>query len=116
MAAITAANVTLLDGTVYSVGTQSAKYIGTKTRFSIALTTQGATAGDIPASVLGYKRMSRVSLLLFLTTGPANANVGVTLDAYADNNNILTFTAIDGSTGPANVSGTLYIEVEGQPL
>lgn len=114
MAAITSANVTNLDPNGgYSVGTASGKLVEYRQRYSIALTTQGGTAGDIPASVLGFKRIVRVSLIYFLTSGPANANVGVTIDSYIDSNNILTFTAIDGATGPANVSGTLAVEVWG---
>lgn len=115
MAAITTANVTDLDSPQggHSLGTASGKVVGFKRRVSIALTTQGATAGDIPASVLGFKRIKCVRLIYFLTTGPANANVGVTIDAYSDNNNILTFTSIDGSTAAANISGTLAVEIDG---
>jgi hypothetical protein len=114
MAAITSSAVTDLDPQGgYSVGSASNKLVGFKRRVSIALTAQGGTAGDIPASVLGYKRLKKVSLLYFLTGGSANANVGVTLDSIADNNNILTFTAIDGSTAAANVTGTLAVELDG---
>ena len=113
MAAITTANVTLLDSGPFSVGTASNKLYEHKMRVSIALTTQGGTAGDIPASVFGMKRITGVHLIYFLTTGPANANVGVTLDTYADANNVITFTAIDGSTASANVSGTLAVELTG---
>ena len=113
MAAVTSSSVTLLDSGTFPLGTSSGKLYGTKARFSIALSSQGGTAGDITAALLGFKQIYKVSLLLFLTSGPANANVGVTIDSYASANNIITFTAIDGSTGPANLTGTLYIEVEG---
>lgn len=116
MAAITTANVTLLDSENYSVGTASGKLVEHRIRVSIALTAQGGTAGDIPAAVLGYAQIYRVSLIMFLTAGPANANVGVTIDAYASTNNILTFTATDAATGAANVTGTLYIEVWGRSV
>jgi len=113
MAAITASNVTIL--TDDTVGTASNKRIAVRRRLQIALTTQGGTAGDIPASVLGFNQIYSASLIAFLTTAPANANIGVTLDTWGSNNNIVTFTAVDGSTGPANVSGTLYVDVVGDP-
>ena len=113
MAAITASNVTIL--TDDTVGTASNKRIASRRRVSIALTTQGGTAGDIPASVLGFNQIYSVSLISFLTTAPANANVGVTIDTWGSNNNIITFTAINGSTGPANVSGTIYLDIVGDP-
>jgi hypothetical protein len=113
MSAITASNVTLLWD--YSVGSASNKRVGSRRFFSIALSTQGGTAGDIPASVLGFAQIFSVQLTYFLTAGSANANVGVTLDTWGTNNNIVTFTAIDGSTGIANVTGTLVVEVFGNP-
>lgn len=114
MSAITTANVTDLDNSGgHAIGTPSGKLTGYRRRVSISLTAQGGTAGDIPASVLGFKRIKRAQVLYFLTAGSANANVGVTLDAYADNNNLLTFTAVDGSTAAANVTGTLAVDVEG---
>ena len=51
--------------------------------------------------------------MYFLTATPANANVGVTLSAYSDSNSLLTFTAINGSTAAADVTGTLAVEVWG---
>lgn len=113
MAAITSSNVTALDSSGYSVGTASGKLIEYRQRFSIALTAQGGTAGDIPASVLGFQRIRSVRLLYFLTGGSANANVGVTISSDADNNSILTFTSTDASTAAANVTGTLAVEVWG---
>ena len=113
MAAITASAVTALDSSGYSVGTASGKLIEYRQRFSIALTAQGGTAGDIPASVLGFQRITGVRLMYFLTAGLANANVGVTLSAYSDSNSLLTFTAINGSTAAADVTGTLAVEVWG---
>jgi hypothetical protein len=111
MAAITASNVTIL--TDDTVGTASNKRIAVRRRLSIALTAQGGTAGDIPASVLGFNQLYSATLISFVIAGPANANIGVTLDTWGSNNNIVTFTAVDGSTAPANVTGTLYVDVVG---
>jgi hypothetical protein len=111
MAAITASNVTIL--TDDTIGTASNKRVAVRRRLQIALTAQGGTAGDIPASVLGFDQIYSATPILFLTTAPANACVGVTLDAWGSNNNILTYTTVNGSTGPANVSGTLIVDVIG---
>jgi hypothetical protein len=116
MAAITAANVTTLSS--FPMGTVSGKLVERRDRVAIALTTQGATLGDIPASVLGYAEIYSVILISFVTAGNAYANIGVGVATQAADlsTSINTFTAIDGTTAPANVTGTLTLQIEGRTL
>ena len=109
MAAVAASAITL--NTDESIGTASNKRVGSKRRFSIVLSTQGGTAGDLTAALLGYATIFSVLLISFVPSSTLT-NIGI----GTDGTNIFTFTAIDGSTGPANVSGTLTIQVEGNPL
>jgi len=112
MAAVTASNVTLISNDL--IGSASGKVIATKRRFSIVLSTQGATAGDISDSLLGFAsgRILSVFAYRFIKAGPAEANVNVTTNGSS----IYTLTSVDGTTAPADVSGTLYIQVEGDSV
>jgi hypothetical protein len=109
MGAVASSAITL--NTNDSVGTASNKLVGAKRRFSIVLSSQGGTAGDITASMLGFATIYSVLLISFVPSSTLT-NIGI----GTDGTNIFTFTAIDGSTGPANVTGTLTIQVEGNPL
>lgn len=115
MAAITASNVTLLDSQTFPLGTASGKLMATRARMAIVLSAQGGTAGDIPASVLGFKQLFIARIISFVVAGTPK-NIGIGLSAYAADNSIGTFTAVDGSTSAANVTGTLNVEVEGALL
>jgi len=112
MAAVAASAVTLISNDL--IGSASGKVIATKRRFAIVLSSQGATAGDISDSLLGYAsgRILSVFAYRFIKAGPADANVNVTTDGSS----IYTFTAVDGTTAAANVTGTLYIQVEGDSV
>ena len=112
MAAVAASAVTLISNDL--IGSASGKVIATKRRFAIVLSAQGATAGDIVDSLLGFAsgRILSVFAYRFIKAGPAEANINVTTDGT----NIFTFTSVDGTTAAANVTGTLYIQVEGDSV
>lgn len=112
MAAVASTDVTLISNDL--IGTASNKVIGTRRRFSIAMTANGATAGDLTAALLGFAtgQIFTARAYRFIKAGPAEANINVTTDGT----NIFTFTSVDGTTAAANVTGTLYIEVSGASL
>ena len=112
MAAVAQSDVTLHSNDL--IGTASGKVIGARRRFSITMTANGATVGDLTAALLGFAttQIFTARAYRFVTAGLAEANINVTTDGT----NIFTFTSIDGSTAAANVTGTLYIEVEGTSL
>lgn len=95
-----------------TVGSASNKIFEGLVRASVALTAQGATSGDIPASLFGLASIHTVHCYRFVTAGSAEANIGVTTDGTQ----VFTFTSIDGATAAANVTGTAYLELRGRAL
>lgn len=110
MAAVAQSAVTIIRSE--TVGSASNKIFEGLIRASVALTTQGATTGDILAALFGLASIHSVICYRFVTAGLAEANIGVTTDGTQ----VYTFTSIDGSTAPANVTGTAYLELRGRAL
>lgn len=112
MAAITSTAVT-------NVRTWREKPYGNRTvvhrLLDIALSAQGGTSGDIPASVLGFKEIYDAHALLFTAAGPAYSLVPVIVETNRDGLLTIDLTnATDASrTGAANVTGTLRVHVSG---
>jgi hypothetical protein len=112
MAAITASNVTLLRAWETAA---KAGYTVEKTKdVSIALSAQGATAGDIPASALGFSKIySAVALAFDDATNVRGGWVGVAVDG-SEIFPIDAAQATDANrTLRANLTGTLYVRVTG---
>jgi len=112
MAAITSSNVTVLHS--YRLGDIGNKYQGVLKRLAIVLSSQGGTAADIPASVLGFSRMDSVNAAILDVSGtPKGAWVGLSTDGLE----IITFDANQATdanrTARANITGTLYVTVIG---
>jgi hypothetical protein len=116
MAAITSSAVTVLEASVE--GTRSDKERGILLRLAVVLSSQGATSGDIPASVLGLAEIYWAWSFGYNTSG-SNNQASVTIDATTStigvgSQSILTYTA--GSATPANLTGTILLEVFGRSL
>lgn len=112
MAAITSSNVTVIHA--YRLGDIGNKYQGVLKRLAIVLSSQGGTAADIPASVLGFSRMDSVSAAVLDVSGtPKGAWVGLSTDGLE----IITFNANQAAdanrTARADITGTLYVTVIG---
>ena len=110
MAAVAQSAVTIIRSE--TVGTASNKWYENLVRASVVMSAQGGTAGDLVASLFGLAAIHSVFSYRFVTSAPAEAAVAVTTDGT----NIFTFTTDDGATGPANVTGTLYLELRGRSL
>lgn len=108
MAAITSSNVTVYD--VYDIGSKAGQLKGIKIRCGLALTAQGATAGDIPASALG---LSVITLATggFLDNG--GTYTGILLGRNPSGSYLFPCLPADGT--PVNLTGTLHLHVEGYP-
>ena len=116
MAAITSSAITLLESS--TEGTRQDKERGRLDRLAIVLSTQGATLGDIPASVLGFAEIYW-AWCFGANISAANNQVSVTIDTTTTtigvmSQSILTYTA--GSATPANITGTILVEVFGRSL
>lgn len=112
MAAITSSNVTVIHA--YRLGDIGNKYQGVLKRLAIVLSSQGGTAADIPASVLGFSRMDSVSAAVLNVSGtPKGAWVGLSTDGLE----IITFNANQAAdanrTARADITGTLHVTVIG---
>jgi hypothetical protein len=119
MAAITPSNVTVLDAG--DSASKQSKSRGIRRRVAVALTAQGGTAGDLPASAFRLKQITEVNFNGFFdgTNWRAGVQVGIA-NAGTDNNSVFPadlLQATDASRGnPANLTGTLYLTIEGIPL
>jgi len=116
MAAITSANVVLLESSIE--GTRQDKERGRLDRLAITLSGQGAALGDIPASVLGFAEIYWAWSFGY-NASSSNNQASVTIDATTTtigvmSQSILTYTA--GSATPANLTGVLLVEVFGRSL
>lgn len=115
MAAITASNVTVVEFRPIRV---MGKSYGVRRLLSIVLSSQGGTAGDIPASALGFTRITNVQPLCLTVSGPAIRLATVGLDS-SSGTELVTYdvtNATDASrTTRANLTGTLLCWVEGYP-
>jgi hypothetical protein len=116
MAAITASNVTVLE--VSEEGTKSSKGRGIILRCAVVLSAQGATLGDLPASAFGMSEIFWAWCFGF-NNGGNNNQCSVTVDATVtspgvNNTNILTYSS--GSATPANLTGTILLEIFGRSL
>jgi hypothetical protein len=112
MAAITSANVTVERQWTTTDGTGGVVEV-TKD-LAIALTAQGATIGDIPASALGLSKIYSVQV--------HGANLGGIVKAAGmsrayDGSELVPFDllqATDANRGDrANITGTVYVRVSG---
>jgi hypothetical protein len=117
MAAISSANVSVIQA--YEFGSRTGKSHGLRQILAITLSAQGGTAGDIPASALGLKQITNVqSLGAILSGNPRYVGVGVSA-LGSDSNYIypvdLTQATDANRATPANITGTLYVMVEGIP-
>ena len=116
MAAIASSAVTLLESN--PEGTRSGKERGRLDRVAIVLSAQGATLGDIPASVLGFAEIFW-AWCVCANVGAANSQVSVAIDSTTTvigvmSQSILTYT--QASASPANVTGTIVVEIYGRSL
>lgn len=117
MAAITSANVVISNQ--YEFGSRSSKFIEYRMIATITLAAQGGTAGDIPASAFGLKQITNVRDIACTIGGNPRhcpmqiANFGL------DGNYIYPLDptqATDASrTTPANITGTVVVEISGIP-
>lgn len=117
MAAITSANVAILQG--YEVGTRSGKFLAYGMVAAITLTAQGATAGDIPASVFGLKQITHVREISGVIGGNPR-HIPMQIANYGQDNNYIyplnVLEAVDANRGtPANITGVVTVYLEGIP-
>ena len=114
MAAITASNVTIIDS--WEVPSLGGKTILHRV-LDIVLSSNGGTANDIPASLLGFRSILAAQSIRYTASGPAYHCVPVIVEA--DSEGLLTINleqATDASrSDPANphVAGTLRVLVIG---
>lgn len=109
MSAITTANVTTIDS--WERGTKSGQRVDLAQRVSIALTAQGGTTGDIPASALGLAEIYEVSPATLIAGGnPTAVHVGIAA------NGLSLFPAAFADGTPANQTGVLNLTVYGRSL
>lgn len=98
-------------------GDRFGKRVRVVRRLSLALTAQGGTADTISATALGFRAgmLERATCILF-TDGSANKRV---VWCFTDGTNLYIgdpTQATDANRGlPGNVTGTLIVEVAGQP-
>lgn len=109
MPAITTANVTDIES--YDFGTRSGKLVGLARRVRIALSSQGATAGDIPAAALGFSEIYSTSNATLDNGGTFTA----VLIGISPTGSYL-FPGVYASGAPLNLTGNLYITVYGRGL
>lgn len=109
MAAVLQSAVTIIASD--RLGDRSGKQTFQRVKASIALTAQGATAGDLVASLFGLSTIFDTYSYRFDTTNPSDTLVGV----GTDGTNIYTFTPSSPSAA-ANQTGTLYLIVNGIAL
>lgn len=99
-------------------GDANGKRIRLVRRLSIALVTQGGATNLIPATTLGIKAgyLERADLVLFTdSTGPQKRALNVFTDGtYLYTGDPQTTTDADRGE-PTDVTGTLVVEVRGQP-
>lgn len=118
MAAITAANVTLVKSfNAFDRG----QLLETCREVIITLTAQGGTAADIPASALGFSYLTNVEFVGFVDNGAVKRFTYVWLE-YATTANATGLSvgdptqATDANRGIiANLTGTLRVRVYGKP-
>jgi hypothetical protein len=115
MAAITASNVVDIES--YDVGTRSGKLVALVRRVAITLSSQGGTAGDIPASVLGFGEIfSAQAQVLDVSGTPKGALVMVAKDGSELIPIDLNQATDANRTARANITGVLYVTVTGRGL
>lgn len=117
MAAITSANVVTHDS--YEVGSRSGKFRGIGVLATITLAAQGATAGDIPASVFGLKQITYVNSVAAVI-GAAPRYAPVAIANFGANDNYIFPIDVNQATDasrflPANITGTITLYIEGIP-
>lgn len=117
MSAITTAEVTTLQA--YEFGNRTNKSQGLRVLAAIVLSSQGATAGDIPASVFGLKQITSVFCYGSTISSNPRATIFQVASIGSDDNYIypiaLTQATDANRADPANLSGTFYVAVEGIP-
>ena len=108
MAAISASNVTVLEN--WDVGTKSGQKRGVAVRCYATLSTQGATALDLPASAFGMSTIVEATGGTLDATGTYTAQP---LGVPPANTSVFPGSMVDGS--PINLTGNLYMTLIGQP-
>jgi hypothetical protein len=115
MAAITYANVTDIES--YDIGTRQGKLVSLRRRVAIVLSAQGGTAGDIPASALGFSEIfSATAKVLDVSGTPKGALVMVAVDGSELIPVDLNQATDANRTARANITGTLYVTIDGRGL
>lgn len=112
MAAITSANVTKVHA--YEEGARDGTFVEVVKDLIIALSSQGGTAGDIPASALGFAKIySAVGMAFDDATNVRGAWVGVATDGSEIFPIDATQATDANRTLRANLTGSLYVRVTG---
>lgn len=115
--AVTSSDVTILQS--YDIGTRTGKSVGQRIYASVVITTDGASADDIPASAFGLKQITYVQCYGALISSAAAAGVFFVADVGTDDNYIYPVNleqATDADrNNPADVSGTYNLLIEGIP-
>jgi len=115
MAAITNSNVTEIES--YDLGTRQGKLTALRRRVAIVLSSQGGTAGDIPASVLGFSEIYYANAMLLDVSGTPKAALVMVAKDGSEIIPIDLNQATDANrTARASITGTLYITIEGRGL
>lgn len=115
MAAITSANVTRISGN--EVGDRYGNFVEKTAVYDVVLSSQGGTAGDIPASAFGFATFNWVTCVRAID-GSSNlctvmpiVEVAGTGFLVADPN-----TSTDANRSkPANFTGTVRVRFGGRP-
>jgi len=117
MAAITSANVTIHDS--YEIGSRQGKFRAKRLQATVALTAQGAAAGDIPASAFGLSQITNAYAMgSLISSVRKGATIGISA-LGVDDNYIYPVSLIQGTDAnradAANLTGDLFVCIEGIP-
>jgi phosphoheptose isomerase len=105
--AITAADVTTIRR--FAVGDSTGKFRYTRADVSFAVTSLGADAADMPASAFKMSEIYSVHVTRVVSSGQK------LVATSTDGDNVYFHTAVNTSA-TADVTGTIYLTVEGNPL
>lgn len=111
MAAVTAANVTILKA--WDEGSKAGQLIQAVRQVAVVLSTQGGTIADMPAALFQLADISEV-YSYGINNGGTWSEQAVILDNSQPGIGVLTTAPSTGAI--ANASGTLYMTVKGRPL
>ncbi len=106
MSALASSAISVIDSA--HLGTVSGKSLERRDRVVLTLSSQGASAGDITAAMLGFAEIYSVFAYRFVASGEKIIAVST------DGTNIFTYVALNAA--PANATGDLYLEIAGRTL